>query len=183
MKCKVEGCDTEVNWRIGGKLGWCRKHYLAQRRNNGDPTVRIRREKGTGGYRNGYLTFGKDGEHYKEHRLIAEKALGKPLPAGAIVHHLNGNKKDTSNSNLVICPDEAYHQLLHRRSDLILYLKTAYATDGTQKKKYDRYVSYIDLNNKRLHIGAFSSREEAITARHDVVRSLLNGHSFKGEYL
>jgi len=47
------------------------------------------------------------------HRQRAEKALGKPLPAGAIVHHADGTKSD--HAPLVICPDDAYHMLLHRR--------------------------------------------------------------------
>lgn len=47
-----------------------------------------------------------------EHILIAEKALGKPLPPGAVVHHANGTR---NSGTLVICQDEAYHQFLHHR--------------------------------------------------------------------
>ena len=47
-----------------------------------------------------------------EHILIAEKALGKPLPKGAIVHHYG---KKTDNTKLVICQDQVYHMLLHGR--------------------------------------------------------------------
>ena len=49
--------------------------------------------------------------------LIAEKILGKPLPNGAHVHHVNGIKDDNRHSNLVICQDQKYHGLLHRRTD------------------------------------------------------------------
>jgi hypothetical protein len=51
------------------------------------------------------------------HRMRAEKALGKPLPPKAIVHHADGSKRD--DAPLVICPDDAYHMLLHRRMTIL----------------------------------------------------------------
>lgn len=56
----------------------------------------------------------KDG-YSKEHIYIAEKALGKSLPKEAVVHHIDGNKLNNKNSNLVICENQIYHNLLHRR--------------------------------------------------------------------
>lgn len=47
------------------------------------------------------------------HILRAEKALGKPLPPGAEVHHADGSKD--ADAPLVICPNRAYHGLLHVR--------------------------------------------------------------------
>ena len=51
----------------------------------------------------------------REHRLVAEKALGKTLPIGAVVHHHNGKSADNQNKNIVVCEDSAYHMLLHQR--------------------------------------------------------------------
>ena len=51
--------------------------------------------------------------YVREHILIAEKALGKSLPAGAIVHHTNGTK---DSGPLVICENQAYHNLIHQRT-------------------------------------------------------------------
>lgn len=49
------------------------------------------------------------------HLDIAERALGKPLPKGAIVHHDNKLRYDNRNCNLVICESRGYHAILHYR--------------------------------------------------------------------
>lgn len=67
----------------------------------------------------GYIAVSVDGKQKLEHVVIAERAIGKPLPPGAQVHHIDGNRSNNSQSNLVICPDGAYHQLLHLRQEAL----------------------------------------------------------------
>jgi len=65
----------------------------------------------------GYVQIWINGERVYEHIHLAEKALGKKLPAKAIVHHMNEKAGDNHTPfNLVICPDQAYHKLLHKRA-------------------------------------------------------------------
>lgn len=103
-------CDKPVQAR-----GLCAKH-LDRFYRHGDPLKTIRRAKGTGTKRRrGDFAIGVDGRRVFVHVLIAEKALGKALPPNACVHHADGNPGNNAPSNLVICPDQAYHSLLHRR--------------------------------------------------------------------
>ena len=53
--------------------------------------------------------------YVREHILIAEKTLGKLLPNGAVIHHVNEKKNDNRNSNLVICENNDYHKFIHKR--------------------------------------------------------------------
>lgn len=56
------------------------------------------------------------GGYLGEHIAVAERILGKPLPAEAEVHHLNRIGTDNAPANLVICENHAYHMLIHART-------------------------------------------------------------------
>jgi HNH endonuclease len=65
----------------------------------------------------GYREVWLPGRRRQLHRVRAERALGRPLPAGAVVHHADGSRSDTA--PLVICQDDIYHRLLHSRMRIV----------------------------------------------------------------
>jgi hypothetical protein len=72
----------------------------------------------------GYMKLLLPGNRRKrEHVAIAEQVLGRPLPKGACVHHIDGNKANNSHDNLVICENQTYHFLLHSRAKLLAAAK------------------------------------------------------------
>ena len=105
-KCSVEDCSAVV---FTNKSGLCKLHYTRFLRYG--RTHNILASDGAGSINAaGYRIYTVNGKREYAHRLAAEKVLGHPLPEKAIVHHHYG-----SPSTLVICPDQAYHLLLHRR--------------------------------------------------------------------
>lgn len=66
----------------------------------------------------GYLIH-TAGEHTNKaiHRLIAEKALGRKLKRTETVHHIDGDKQNNKNNNLLICSN-SYHQWLSAKMAL-----------------------------------------------------------------
>jgi hypothetical protein len=74
---------------------------------------------GVNGYQRIVNIGGRNGPTEYIHRMLAEQALGRKLQGSELVHHVDCNKANNDPSNLVICPDSEYHQLLHRRQRAI----------------------------------------------------------------
>ena len=181
-ECSVADCTAAA---AVGRRGFCHKHYKRQYR-YGDPNTCLRRTAGEGELTtSGYIYHNSEGKQGYEHVIIVEKALGKKLPIGAVVHHIDGNPANNQANNLVVCPNHQYHKLLHTRAQWIDYLN--YPSDeGIDAPNHDyrtRWIARIKVNKKKLHIGSFRSRAEAIDARCTVIKLLLGGSSFKGQSL
>lgn len=86
----------------------------------------------------------------KEHKIIAEKRLGRKLNKKEIVHHIDGNKLNNEESNLHICYDHTEHRLSHTSLQDIgyeLYKKGLLNFDT----KTGKYVANVKLRELLEH--------------------------------
>lgn len=96
-----------------------------------------------------------------EHRVVAERMIGRPLLPAEQVHHKDENKQNNDPSNLEVVQDGRHHRALHRRSVRQLQGPdepnrevTCACGCGTAFPKYDetgRPRSYIPGHNMRVN--------------------------------
>ena len=109
--CAVSDCG-----RQHAAKGYCDMHYRRWLQ-SGDPLKLARNLAPEGTLRkDGYRVKTVGSKQRQVHVMLAQHALGKPLPAQAVVHHADGNPSNNAHENLVICPDAAYHALIHKRT-------------------------------------------------------------------
>lgn len=87
------------------------------------------------------------------HIVAAEGALGHKLPLGAEVHHADEDIGNSANTNLVICEDRAYHNLLHKRRRALLACGNANYRPCTHCKKFDNpdFMGFNKSNGCSTH--------------------------------
>lgn len=109
--------------------------------------------------------------HVLEHILVVEKAIGKMLLAGYHVHHWNEDKTDNRPSNLLICENAAYHNLIHQRQRAFRACGNADWLKCSKCKNYDDpinmdvYIKKTDGERVAQHKACKKRRQEEYKAK------------------
>lgn len=112
--CIIEGCTTTTK----SKSGFCTVHYKQNwylKSVGRDILLERTSQEYWINIKTGYVMVKHEGKLTYEHRVLAEKALGKPLPKGAVIHHTGEPHDNCGYFKLVICSSQEYHALLHKR--------------------------------------------------------------------
>lgn len=87
------------------------------------------------------------------HRLIMD------CPKNMEVDHINGNELDCRKNNMRICTHAENSRNIKLRTD-----NTSGYKGVSWYKNYDKWLVRVFLNNKKIHIGYFENKNEAVTA-------------------
>lgn len=72
-----------------------------------------------------------------EHVVVMERAIGRSIRPGEIVHHINGDRTDNRPENLYLCRDHAHHNEVHRSQDAALRALLAAGLVAFREGRYE----------------------------------------------
>jgi hypothetical protein len=112
----------------------------------------------------GYATVCINGKQERLHRLIAN------TPKGKVTDHIDGNKLNNRRANLRVCDQAVNMQNVGPRKDNNSGVRGVWF-DGYRGK----WAAQITARNRRVSLGRFDKKEDAIAARHTAELTLWSG--------
>lgn len=107
------------------------------------------------------------------HQIVAEVFLNhKPNGYSLVINHINFNKLDNRVENLEIVTPRVNANQKHIKS-------SSNYVGVTWCKHAEKWLSRIEINGKKIHLGSFSNEEEASKYYESALISYNNGNNIK----
>jgi hypothetical protein len=115
--------------------------------------------------KSGYIETSCAGTILRLHRVI------KPTDSVSVIDHINHNKADNRKQNLRICS----HQQNLMNQAMRINNSSGYTGVTLNSGKWD---AFINDNSKKIHLGRFDVKEDAIAARLNAEKSIFGEYSY-----
>lgn len=92
-------------------------------------------------------------KHIYAHKLVLSRKIGRELRSGELADHINGNVLDCRRENLRVVDHKGSVQ--NRPS------KNGRFRGTTFNKSAGKWQAYVKTDGRQIHLGVFSSRQEA----------------------
>lgn len=112
----------------------------------------------------------------KMHRVIMQRALGRPLGRHEMVDHIDGNRLNNRRGNLRVLSN---HENGHNRVDLNANNTTGYRGVYPARSERNPWMAVITINRRRQYLGVYPT-PEAAAAAYDRAAAQLVGHVNRG---
>lgn len=115
----------------------------------------------------GYAIHYTHGTYQLMHRVIIERAIGRRLNKSEIVDHVDGNGLNNQRNNLRIASHIQNMRNRHKHSNNKSGYKGVYKRKGS-----NIWTACIRIKNKSIHLGNFTTAEDAHMAYCNAAESL-----------
>lgn len=127
------------------------------------------------GYIRGYVWENGIRRHVFQHRYIMEKILGRLILPHEDVHHIDGNKKNNSPSNLAILTHTAHASLTNKERAKVKSKKASSRYFGVKKwlrGKHLYWITAFKFNKKFQYGGNFKNEIDAAKRYDEMAQKL-----------
>lgn len=125
---------------------------------------------------NGYVRGNGSAGTFKSvllHQLILDRVGVKD---GMEIDHINGNKLDNRKCNLRIV-----NRIQNSRNKDVIKTNTSGYTGVSYNKERNAWDSYITVNYKKINLGRYKYKDEAIKARKEAEEKYFGEYKYKGD--